>query len=331
MNRGDDSDFESRAMKYMERERSRLPRLLNEKTRTIGLDLDSLESQIQDKSRRKVLEHEHMNRERGKMLAAMSESQNAVKCEKTARREKQRLLASALSLQSQEKQKRDETVVSVPSSEGPANMSNFTGLDVNYRARLNIQKKKQAEWLKQQIFEKKFLETEAVSVDCPPKAAESSARIDRSEIMRLVAAENRTVAESKATLKRLGREIAPTSIPEWKVTDFKGLPRKQVKEELIKGNQRLWRTKQEQRAKEVEEDRKLQLERDMRHESFNLQEQGVQNNRREQQIESLRLSRENDCLRNSRQEALENSERLVNARYDEDFLAKRFGNSLTCT
>ena len=318
-----------RTNQYAERDRSRAAHLLNDRVRTIGLDLPALASQMEEKSARIAAESmERMIEMVNIKTSALADCQ-AREAELEARKQQQKSLAEVLRKQTCEKKERERETPQVELSEGPASMTKFAGSDESLSSRKMMQQQKQAEWLKQQIFERKVLEsTQTVSTDEP----ENPVTIDRAEIRRRVEQYNKEIAaESRRSKAEREVEGCSTSLPESRMTDFKGLPRDRVREELVRENHRLEKMKEEHSWIESETETQIFLEAERIRIQKNLEAQKSLEAKREEQIDSLRISQTNESMRRSREKEARRNGEKIDASYEADFFKKRFGNSLTCT
>lgn len=323
-----DTTLKMKTNQYAERERARAAHLLNDRVRTIGLDLPALASQMEEKSARIAAEGmERMIDQVNIKTSALADCQLR-EAELEARKQHQKCLAEVLKKQTCEKKERDRESPWVELSEGPASMTKFAGYDESLSSRKMMQQQKQAEWLKQQIFERKVLEsTQTVSTDEP----ENPVTIDRGEIRRRMEQYNKEIAESRRGKTDKEAQGCSTSLPESRKTDFKGLTRDLVREELVRENQRLEKLKEEHSWIESETQKQIFLEAERIRIQKNLEAQKCLEAKREEQIESLRITEINESMRRSREKEAKQTGEKIDASYETDFFEKRFGNSLTCT
>lgn len=325
----EDTSFEDRALKLAVRDRLRKQRLLDEFQRTLGLDIATLESQVKYKSDRLADEKDSLNSERMKMLEAAAMDDQVLIESRYKKAQEQKALGEELLRQAAEKEKRDKKWKTVETHADSASVHYFTVHDRDERLKIAEKRKEQAEWLGQQIYERKLLEKTETEREIPQPG--STARVNRAQIRKSIEEFNRKQADEKAAGVIPSKEASLTSLPESrytaKETDFKGVSREIVRSEIIQSNKALEMIKKEKKQRERENEKRFQMESEktllQANEDF-LKEEEL---RRLRLIESLRISRENENIRRKKQEETDAAERGLDSSI---FFNKRFGNSLTC-
>ena len=328
-------------------------RLLNDKRRTIGLDLGALDAQIRDKANIAASRDQAARKEKSELMALEKRHAEESARMRTRKCDRQKEYASHLAAQMAEAGIHRIEAWADPSSNGPASMKCFEGCDPGREARILSLGRQQAECLKQQMFEKRL--GHAVTPDLKPDkhsyvddivAGSLVQAVKRREAQQSSNEVNQQIisANEKRQKDRVAQEL-PTSllctVPHTLQTDFKGTPKDVEKVTLLEENAALIRLKKESAqleskcsqnyARVVEDDRRKALLNAISKRKDDFMKQVGAN-------EASRANRESADSKSALQAAQDRVleyvigvENLIPHRqqYDQEFFGKRFGTSLT--
>ena len=331
------ADWDEEAVKRSHALRQRMcprsDRLLNEKARLTGLDMNTLSSQVNAMNAREESNLERRLEETREISVQREQLKAHEEDEYYRRRLQQIVYAAELKDQVKEKYNRDQTTPLMDDGhDGAASMRHLgqSGLLLEKRTReLNCQQK---QWIKEELEKRSLSKKESTSTDLPP-AVPYTGSLNRSQKAKECAASNIELVKSKQVKKVEKLECSEASFPSGRPhtlrTDFRGLPRDIVKSSLISDNKSILQNKEEERAIQKRRDdlfakQQQELARAECHEIKTKQEDRIQREKEALKQSQVLASQVKDEIKQQ-----ESEDQLIDSKYNDEFFSKRFGNSLT--
>ena len=319
-----------RAVALQRRMRQMETRLLDESVRVRGHDLDSLSNQLEERAHAQVMKLKADEEAVLERIAADVSFSRETLQGRVRRISKQATYACELNRQIHEKQmKMSEDTCCHTVGDGPASMKALGAEGDALAQRSRMLDDEQKIYIRTQLNKPSSEMDQMTYFEYPPNIVTNLGCYRKQRLMQCSAYNENRIADKKPDALYEGGTTLPDGVFHTLRTDFRGLNVKEVKDSLIRGNQSIIASKETRLLSlKCEETRFARIAEDREREEIAKSDR-LAHVRVCEQKEALERSKEIAEQVTMQERSIDIEEADIDSRYNEDFFARRFGNSLT--